>query len=470
MDERDLCFLTAGEVAPLLRRKEISPVALTTAVLGRIAAVGPGLNAYLTVTADSALAAARQAEREIMAGEYRGPLHGVPVSLKDLYYTQGVRTTGGSKILVDFVPDYDAAAVERLRAAGAVIVGKTNMHEFAYGADNLNPHFGPAVNPWDHACITGGSSGGSAAAVASGLCAASLGSDTGGSIRIPSACCGTVGLKPTYGLVSRYGVLPLSWSQDTVGPLTRSVADAAMVLNALAGHDPRDPASAQVPVADYTAGLDGEVRGLRLGVPRDYFFAGLEPEVRQLIAAACDVLVAAGATLVEVALPRVAEGTAAGATILFAEAAAYHAPWFRTRPDDYGADVRGRIERGSLLLATDYIQAQRTRAVCCADFEQVFRQVDALVAPTLPMAAPRRDQAEITLDDRVEDTRTALTRFTRLFNVLGVPTIAVPCGFTTAGLPASLQIAAPPFAEQTVLRLAYAYEARTKWRPRRPPD
>ena len=470
MDERDLCFLTVGEVAPLLRRKELSPVALTAAVLERIAAVGPALNAYLTVTADAALVAARVAEREIMGGEYRGPLHGVPVSLKDLYYTKGVRTTGGSKILAAFVPDHDAAAVERLRAAGAIVVGKANMHEFAYGADNRNPHYGPALNPWDRTRITGGSSGGSGAAVAAGLGAVSLGSDTGGSIRIPAACCGTVGLKPTYGRVSLYGVIPLSWSQDTVGPLTRSVGDAGIVLNALAGHDPRDPASASTPVADYTAGLDGEVRGLRIGVPRDHFFAGLEPEVRQLISAAGEVLAGAGATLVEVALPHVAEATAAGATILFAEAAAYHAEWFRARPDDYGGDVRRRIEQGSLLPAIDYIQAQRARAHCCAEFEQVFREVDALITPTLPMVAPRLDQAEITFDDRVEDTRTALTRFTRLFNVLGAPAIAVPCGFTAAGLPASLQIVARRFAEQTALRLAYAYEARTEWRRRRPRD
>lgn len=469
MSLSDLCFKTMAELAPLIERRELSPVELTAAVLARIERLNPKLNAYITLTADKAMDSARQAEREIASSSYRGPLHGIPISLKDLYYTKGERTTGGSKILADFVPDHDAAVVERLRAAGAVILGKLNMHEFAFGPNNINPHYGPTRNPWNREHITGGSSGGSGAAVAAGLGVFSLGSDTGGSIRVPAACCGTVGLKPTYGRVSRYGVIPLSWSADTLGPLTRCVADAAAALQVLAGHDPRDAASSKASVPDFTAGLERPVRGLRLGIPSNYFFEGLQPEVRKLLAQAIDVFRDAGVVIEDIALPHVEEAGEAIVSIFMIECAAYHADWLRARPADYGEDVRSRLELASMLPAIDYVQAQRARALCCQEYGEVFRKVDALFAPTLPAVAPGLGEKQVTLEDRVENSTKTLTRFTRLYNALGVPAIAMPCGFA-GGLPASFQLAARPFAEETVLRLASAYEQRTNWRSRRPED
>lgn len=470
MQEQDLPFLPLAALARALQQRALSPLEVTRLYLDRIARHAPDLRAFITVTAEEALAAAAAAEQEIATGHYRGPLHGVPIAIKDLFWTAGVRTTAGSRILADFVPSEDATAVERLRAAGAVLLGKTNLEEFAFGATTINPHYGACRNPWDRERIAGGSSGGSAAAVAAGLCTAALGSDTGGSIRQPAALCGLVGLKPTYGRVSRYGAVPLSWAQDHVGPLTRTVRDAALFLQVLAGPDDRDPACTSAPVPDYTATLDAGVRGLCVGVPREFFFERLAPEVERAVRAAAEVLAGLGARVEPLPFPHWPATVAAGATILFAEAAAYHAEWIRTRPQDYGAAVRTRVRVGTTLLALDYLQAQRARAVLVREARALFLRCDVLLTPTVPLPAPRQDADLITWPDGShEDIRGATLRFTRPFNLLGFPAISVPCGFTPDGLPIGLQLVGRPFDEPTVLRVAAAYEAATAWARRRPP-
>jgi aspartyl-tRNA(Asn)/glutamyl-tRNA(Gln) amidotransferase subunit A len=468
-DARELAFLPLVELAEQLRRGAVSPVEVTRAYLERIGALEPTLRAFITVTGEQALAEAAAAEREIGAGQYRGPLHGVPLAIKDLFYTAGVRTTAGSKILADFVPAEDAACVARLRAAGALSLGKTNLEEFAYGATSINPHYGACRNPWDPERIAGGSSGGSAAAVAAGLCSAALGTDSGGSIRQPSALCGLVGLKPTYGRVSRHGVVPLSWSQDHVGPMARTVRDAAVLLQALAGHDPRDPASSPAPVPDYLAGLEDGVRGLRVGLPRDFFFTRVDSEVADAVRGAARALEGLGAQVEEVPLPHATQIWTAGAAILYAEATAYHEAWLRSRPEDYGPLVRARLRVGAAILGADYLKAQRARALLVAEADRLFDRLDVLLTPTTPIAAPRQDESVVRWPDGTEeDVRGATLRFTRPFNLLGFPAASVPCGFTAGGLPLGLQIVARPFAEALVLRVAGAYEAAHGWGARRP--
>jgi aspartyl-tRNA(Asn)/glutamyl-tRNA(Gln) amidotransferase subunit A len=470
MNGSDLAFLSISALAERLRRREVSPVEITRVYLDRIHRLDPHLRAFITVTADQALADAETATRAIVGGRYLGPLHGVPLALKDLFYTAGVRTTAGSRILADFVPSEDATAVARLRAAGAIFLGKTNMEEFAYGATSINPHYGACRNPWDPERIPGGSSGGSASAVAAGLCAASLGSDSGGSIRQPAALCGLVGLKPTYGRVSRYGVVPLSWSQDHVGPMARSVRDAALLLQVIAGEDARDPSCSSAPVPGYTNRLDEGISGFRLAIPRDFFFERVDGTIDAAVRAAARVLTDQGASLDEVPFPEAAHAATAGAAILFAEASAYHEDWLRTRPEQYGEPVRARLRVGSLLLATDYLKAQRARGVLVQRATALFDRVDALLMPAVPLAAPGQDQTIIRWPDGTEeDIRGATLRLTRPFNLLGLPAVSVPCGFTTEGLPIGLQIVARPFAETTVLRVARAYEAATSWHTRRPP-
>src|SRR4051794_10822907 len=469
MDADQIAYLPLADLAERLQRRELSPVEVTRVFLDRIATHDPAHCAYITVTGEQALAQAATAERELAGGQHRGPLHGVPLALKELFYTAGVRTTAGSRILGDFVPTEDATVVSRLRAAGAIFLGKTNMEEFAYGATSITPHYGACRNPWDRERIAGGSSGGSAAALVAGLCAATLGSDSGGSIRQPAALCGLVGLKPTYGLVSRHGVVPLSWSQDHVGPIARTVRDAALLLQAIAGHDPRDPASSPAPLPDYLATLEDGAAGLRLAVPRDFFFEHVDPQVERAVRAAAQAFGLLGATLDDIPLPQAPHLVTSGATILIAEATAYHEPWLRTRPQDYGPLVLARLRVGNTILATDLLKAQRARGVLVAQTAALFDRYDALLTPTVPVAAPGQDETTIRWPDGVqEDVRGTTLRFTRPFNLLGFPAISVPCGFTDAGLPIGLQIVGRPFAEAKVLRLARAYEAATDWGSRRP--
>ncbi len=353
--------------------------------------------------------------------------------------------------------------VARLRRAGALLLGKLNMHEWAGGATNINPHFGPTANPWDTTRIPGGSSGGSAAAVAAALCAGSLGSDTAGSIRIPSSFCGIVGLKPTYGLASLRGVLPLSWSLDHVGPMTRTVEDAALLLEVIAGHDPADPASVDRPASDYRDALRGGVRGLRLGVPRNYFFDKADPEVVTAVRRAASVLEAGGADVTEVEVPGVEQALAVGIPVMVAEAAAYHEKYLQERPGDYGADVLALLRAGQALTAVDYIKAQRARIDFRRAFEELFTRIDVLLTPTTPITAPTIEQC------RTDPPALALIRCTLPFNLAGVPALSVPCGLSTAELPIGLQIVGRHFEEATVLRVGAAYEEAGGWKGRLPP-
>ena len=461
--------LSLAEVSDLIRRRAVSPIDVTRDVLDRIAAVEPRLNAFITVMSDEALAAARHAEDEIGAGRWRGPMHGVPVSVKDIFDVAGVRTTAASRVLADVEPSSeDAAVVERLRTAGAVLIGKTNLHEFAYGTTSQTSHFGPVRNPWDVSRIPGGSSGGSGAAVAAGMGFASIGTDTGGSIRIPAACCGVVGLKPTFGRVSRYGLLPLAGSLDHAGPLTRTVEDAALVLASIAGHDPRDPASADVPVSPFAEGIDDGVRGLRLGelgAP----LADADAEVAAAVQVAVQGLAAAGAVVHSLELELLPAVRGAVALVLAAEATATLQDRLREHADWFGEDVRERLVRGQQVAAVDYVRAFELRRTFRREVAQAFAHVDVLVSPMLPVGAPPIGAATVPINDGAIEVLRATTANTREWNFLGLPAISVPCGFTSAGLPIGLQIVGPMFAESTVLRAARAHERRTGGRGALPP-
>ena len=467
MSAEELCWLPLERLAPLIQAGEVSPVELTAATLARIERLNPTLNAFMTVLTEAAMAEARVAAAEIQAGRYRGPLHGVPVSVKDLFATRGVRTTAGARILADWEPDYDAAAVERLRAAGAVLVGKTTLHEFALGGTSINPHFGPVCNPWDTARMPGGSSGGSAAAVAAGLGHISLGSETGNSVRRPAAFCGVVGLKPTYGRISRYGAVPAAWSLDHVGIFARSVQGAADALDALSGPDGRDPASA--PAQPPVGVVAGGAAAVRVGVPEGYFVNELTGEPAAAWAAAVAALERLGVRLRTVALPAVQRTAVVSSTIMQAEAATYHRRWLAERPAEYGADVRERLQVGQALTATEYLTAQRGRALIGAELRQALGDVDMLVAPTTVAPAPPIADGAAALGDRPYTVGPHSFNLLRLFSLLGLPVVSVPCGFTAAGLPLAIQIAGRPFAERTVLTLAAAYEAAHDWMDRRPP-
>jgi aspartyl-tRNA(Asn)/glutamyl-tRNA(Gln) amidotransferase subunit A len=465
----DLTTLTIAEASRRMQRKELSPVELTQAALQRISAFNPRLNAFITVLAEQAGAAAKAAEQEMMSGQRRGPLHGIPIALKDLCATQGVRTTAGSKILRDHIPAADATVTRRLAEAGTVLLGKLHMNEFAYGPDGDNAHYGRARNPWDLERLTGGSSSGSGAALAASLCLGALGSDTGGSIRIPAALCGIVGIKPTYGRVSRYGLTPLSWSLDHAGPMAKTVEDAALLLHTMAGYDARDPGSAQRPVPDYPAALSGDVRGLRLGIPSEYFWDMLDPEVESAVRQAADVLQNMGASLHTVSWPALRFVTLAALIIVLVEASAYHEAWIRARPQDYAPDIALRLKWGLLLPTSAYPKAQRLRALLCQEGAQLWRQVDVLLTPATMTAAPPPGQTHVRIGDRQMSTREAMLRLMRPFNLTGMPALSLPCGFTTAGLPIGLQIAGKPFDEATVLRVAHTYEQHTDWHRRQPP-
>jgi aspartyl-tRNA(Asn)/glutamyl-tRNA(Gln) amidotransferase subunit A len=465
----DLTILTISEAAKQIARKALSPVELTQAGLERIERLNPRLNAFITVLGEQAIAAAKAAEQEIVSGHHRGPLHGIPIALKDLCATQGVRTTAGSKILHDYIPKDDATVAIRLAEAGTILLGKLHMNEFAYGPDGDNMHYGRVRNPWNLERITGGSSSGSGAAVAASLCLGALGTDTGGSIRIPAALCGVAGIKPTYGRVSRYGITPLSWSLDHAGPMAKTVEDTAMLLQAMAGYDIKDPGSARRPVPDYAAALSGDVRGLRVGIPREYFYDALDPEVESAIRQAIEVIKGLGASIHEVSWPSLRYATLAALVIVLAEASAFHDSWIRTRPQDYHPDIALRLKWGLLLPASAYLKAQRLRALLCREVAQLWRQVEVLVTPATMMAAPHPGEIQIRIGSRQMSTREAILRLMRPFNLTGLPAISVPCGFTSTELPIGLQIAGRPFDEATVLRTAHAYEQQTAWHRRQPP-
>lgn len=470
MDSADLAFASIERVAPLVAKKKISTVELVETILRRIERINPQLNAYLTVTAEHALAQARRAENEIFRGRYRGPLHGIPISLKDNIWTRGVRTTAGSKILRDFIPDEDAAVVRLLRRAGAVVLGKTNLHEFAYGVTTTNPHFGTTRNPWSLAHIPGGSSGGSAAAVAAGLCFGSIGTDTGGSIRIPAALCNLVGLKPTFGCVSCSGVVPLAATLDHVGPLARTVADAAILFQAVAPRDTRDPKTVLPLLRGVVRKRRPRRERWRLGRPREYFWEKLDEEVRRIVEAAAESLEECGAILEEVSLPHIRASEKPGTHIALAEARHFHesAGYFPARAAEYSEEVRQRLEMGAEVRATDYLQALEMRKQARADFDAAFARVDAILTPTVPVAAPPIGEKYVTLGSEQESVRSALLRLNRPANFTGLPAISVPCGFTRAGLPVGLQLIGPAFGEARLLRIALSYEQAHDWHRQHP--
>ena len=469
MEGLELYYMSAGQLSPLVESKQVSPVEILDAHLSRIEATEPVLNSFITLLPDQARAAAQRAEADIQRGNYRGPLHGIPVALKDLYHTAGVRTTSGSKLFDNFIPSEDCTVATRFREAGAILLGKLNLHQFAYGPTGENPDYGHMHNPWDPEMVSGGSSGGSGSATAAGQCTITTGSDTGGSIRIPAALCGIVGLKPTYGLVSRHGLTPLSWSMDHPGPMVRTVEDAALTLNAIAGHDPKDVASAAVPAVDYTTGLTEDVRGLRIGVPREYFEAPLDPQVEQAVRDALGLLEDMGAVVIQVSFPMFKDSQAISSAILMAEASAYHRNLLAKDGDKLYPPVRLRLEAGLFISAADYLRAQQARTVFDRQARQLLEEVDLLAGPTEPVTAPPLLATKVQAGEYTVGTTPALTQYTRPYNITGSPAISIPCGFSSAGLPIGLQLAGRPFDEVTVLRAAHAYEKATDWHKRRPP-
>jgi aspartyl-tRNA(Asn)/glutamyl-tRNA(Gln) amidotransferase subunit A len=461
---------TLTALAAAIRARALSPVEAVDACLARIEALDPRLHAFITIDADRARATARTLEREAGAGHWRGPLHGVPLAFKDLCAVPGLPSSGGTRTPDYFQSPHPCTAVVRLLEAGAIALGTLNMTELALGPFGDNVHHGDVQNPWRPGHVSGGSSSGSGAAVAAGLVPGALGSDTGGSIRLPAACCGIVGLKPTYGRVSRAGVLPLSWTMDHLGPMARTVRDVALMLGVTAGHDPLDPTSSPRPVPDYAAGLDAPLSGLHAAVPANHFGDGVDPEVAAAVAAAVRTLEGCGVRVASVRVPDPTAITrACNDAVVPAECAATHARLLRERPEDLGPVVRSRAKAGLAVAAVDYVQALRRRPVLAREFiAAAFAEADVLLTPTAAEAAPTYATAKSGTVADVVARMSAFTRFTRIFNTVGLPALSLPCGVTAAGLPVALQIVGRPFEEATVLRVAHAYEQATDWHRRRP--
>ena len=456
----DLTALTLTRALELLRRREISPVELTRAHLERIQALDPRLNCFITLAPEAALEAARRAEAALLQGQDLPPLLGAPLALKDLFETCGLRTTAGTTFFDDWAPEQDAAVVEKLRLAGAVILGKLNMHEIALGVTNVNPHYGPCRNPWDPERVSGGSSGGSAAALAARLCLGALGTDTGGSIRIPASLCGVVGLKPTYGRVSLRGVVPLSWNLDHAGPMARSAGDAALLYQVIAGYDPLDPASVERPVEPVPQA--GSLRGLRVALAGGAFFSRAGEEVLEAVGAAARLFEDLGARVETVELDEAREAARANGLMTPADAAAFHRRRLEQEPQGFGEDVLRRLQAGAAFSSGEYSLARRTQAEFRRRMERFFSEYDLLLTPATPIAAP-----PIQGPDAVEQAR-LLTRFTAPFNLSGLPALSLPCGFTAAGLPLGLQMVAAPWQEARLLAAAQAYEQAAGWSGRFP--
>lgn len=460
----DLLALSLTELSQRIKAREVSPVDVANASLERVAATEGQLNAYVLVLEEEARAAAKKAEDEISKGNWRGPLHGVPVAVKDLFDLAGTATTSSSRQRTNWMADRDSAVVEILREAGAVILGKTHTHEFAAGI--MTP---TTRNPWDVQRTPGGSSGGSGATVASCGAFMGIGTDTGGSIRIPASVCGIVGLKPTFGRVSRYGSTPLSWGLDHTGPLVRTVEDAAVSLQVLAGYDARDPGTLYEKVPDFSESLGKGVKGLRVGVPSNYFFDHINPEVETTVREALAKLESLGAELVEVSIPMAELMGALHFGILLPEASAYHRHMLRDTPDLYGEDVRVFLEAGELMLATDYVRAQQMRNLLQQEFKRIYEQIDVMVAPSVPTVAVPADTETVTWDDGTEEPMVSVyTRYATPANLTGIPALNVTCGFSSEGLPIGMQVMGRPLEENTVLQVGAAYEAATDWHTRRP--
>jgi aspartyl-tRNA(Asn)/glutamyl-tRNA(Gln) amidotransferase subunit A len=457
-----LYYMGLSDVARMLRKRQVSCVEVHDATFRRIDEVEPQLEAFITLLREESLGEAVEADRTLARGESTGPLHGIPVSLKDLYDTAGIRTTAASQVMADRVPSADATVTARLKSAGAIIIGKANQTEFAFGG--TDSAFGALKNPWSLEHSPGSSSSGSGASVAAGMGYASMGTDTGGSVRIPAAMCGVVGLKPTYGRVSRHGIVPLSWTLDHAGPLTRTVTDAALVLQAIAGYDPRDPTSSRRPVPSYLRALPRDLSGVTLGVPSAFFYEDLDPDVAARLEEAHGVLRKLGARLKKVNIPHAAYSMAALVTIIESEAASVHWSTLIERPDDYQPVFRARAMRGLLTPAVSYLDAQRLRGLLIDDFEAALSGVDALVTPTCPTPPFRMDQTP-TASAMVS----TIGRFTNLANMTGLPALSVPCGFNRDQLPIGMQLIGRSFDERTLIRIGNAYQSATDWRLRRPP-
>lgn len=458
----DLIYFSLAESAELIAKREISSEDLVQEHLDRIASVEPRLNCFITLTAEAALDRAREADAEIQSGIYRGPLHGIPIALKDLYETRGVKTTAGSLFFKDWVPKENAAVVDRLNAAGAINLGKLNMHEIALGVTSNNPHFGACHNPWELDRSPGGSSGGSGAALAAGLCMGSLGSDTGGSIRIPASLCGIVGLKPTYGRISLRGIVPLSWNLDHPGPMARRTRDVTLLFQVIAGYDPEDPASIDMGVPDYGVQLMGGVRGWRIALADDEFFNKGDEQVLSAVEQAAEVFAGLGAHIEKVAFPGAYEAAKNNGLMVASDAAAFHRQRLEEEGQKFGADIRQRLEAGAAYTSSDYILARRSQVVLRRRFEEFFRKYDLLLTATTPITAP-----PIKGLDAVEQAAT-LTRFTAPFNFTGLPAISLPCGMTDQGLPIGMQLVARPWGEVSLLRAAQAFEGATDWHLKHP--
>ncbi len=456
-----LPLLELAEVSQAVQKKEISPVELTRACLAQIERLNPELNAFITVTAESALAEAQRAEAEIMRGEWKGPLHGIPLAVKDLAETAGVRTTAASKVLKDYVPATDAQVIRRLKAAGAVLLGKLNLHEFAYGGSGIIGHFGPARNPWNKAHITGGSSSGSAAAVAAGMCYGAIGTDTAGSIRLPAAFCGITGLKPSYGLVSARGIIPLSWSLDHVGPMARTAADVALMLQAIASYDPQDFYSQKFPPVYYPSAMEETTSSLRLGVAPE-FWIDLDEEVRSAVDSALAILKTLTAGSQEVHL-----STEVDRTVVRCEPYAYHQKYMAQQESDYDPETLRRIGSGSDVTAPQYIAAYRQMLQQRREIAQLYTQVDVILTPTTVTVAPSFTELQA-VPDQLRRKELVLLRNTRPFNVYGLPAISVSCGFSKSGLPIGLQMTGAYGTEGTLLALAHAYQKHSDWHTKKP--
>ncbi|MEZ5399426.1 MAG: amidase [Bryobacteraceae bacterium] len=449
--------MTISEAAAKQDAGKLSSVELVSDCLEAIARRNGRLNAFVTVLEERALDQARRLDAERASGHVRGPLHGIPVALKDVFCTKGVRTTVGSKIWADHVPNYDSAVAEKLEAAGTVLIGKTGMHELAYGVTSNNPHFGAIRNPWNEDCIPGGSSGGSGVAVATGMALMAMGSDTGGSIRIPAAYCGVVGIKPTTGRVSRYGVMPLDFTLDHMGPLTATVADAALCLQALAGHDPRDDSSSRFPVETYLP-ENAQLRGLRIGLPENFYFDRVDPEIAAAVRSLARKAEQAGAAVRPIAVPDMAAVNTVGRVILFAEASATMMPYLKDR-SQFGPDTLALLDQGRLVAATDYVQAQRLRRVYQREFAELWSRVDVVLTPAAPNTAPPIGVAEVEVGGALEDVRLAATRLVRGINVLGLPALVFPAGRASGGMPMSAQLIGRPFSEAILFRAGAAFES-----------
>ena len=466
----DLTTMTARKIAESVRRREVSAVSVAQAALERISRLNETLRAFITITRDEAMAAAERVDQQVAAGRGNDlPLAGVPMAIKDSFWTKGIRTTGGTKILANFVPTEDATAVARLKSAGCVLIGKSSMHEMAYGFTSRNPHYGDCRNPWDTARVPGGSSGGNAAALATAMAFAAVGGDTGGSNRQPAALCGVVGVKVTYGRVSRHGGIPLSWSMDTVGPMARTVGDAAALLQVMAGFDPKDSTTRRDTLPDYLAAIPVGLKGLRVGVPHDHFLSLMEPEVGAAIQDSLGVLKKAGAKLVEVRFPSLEAVVGAHRAIIFCEASAAHEELIRTRAADLSDDVRPLLQSGLFLPATQYLAAQQVRKNVIAAYRKIWQSFDVLVTPTSPIAAPPIGATTARLGDKDLPLVRLFLDLTLPFNLTGQPAISIPCGFTKSGLPIGLQFVGRPFDEATLFRAAGGFESATDWHLRMPP-